>query len=171
MSAITSSHVAACNAPAGSQLRRGGGNASATEAVVSIFNSARSFRLDARYPKIECQRAANFGRSLTNFRLRGTRITFFLPTFWYTSAKVFVQPPEARRLLRNAVKPPSHLACWPLVESTKSRNSFADAGLFAFFVIAIPRGTSGCASFVYDQSSSRWRFASLAIRKRAVGEV
>ncbi len=52
---------------------------------------------------------------MTNFWLNGTKMTFLLPTFAYTSASVLVQPRAGFHLSRKAVKPDSHKICWPAV--------------------------------------------------------
>src|SRR5215210_1246946 len=97
-------------------------------------------------------------------------MTFALPTRLYTSASVLRQFFGVKSV-RKAVKPASQSACWPALLYTQCRNSFADAGLDALVVMPIPRGTSGCASWMYDQSRIAWSAGVLAIVKRAVGEV
>ena len=53
----------------------------------------------------------------------------------------------------------------------KSRNSFAEAGLAAFAVTAMPRGMIASPSLTYVQSRMFWYCELLAIVKRAVGDV
>src|SRR6266545_1402850 len=68
------------------------------------------------YPKIPCHWVENFGRALTNFCVNPGKKTFFAPTFAYTSASVFAQPFAGLKPVLNAVKPASHIACWPAFE-------------------------------------------------------